>query len=454
MIARDRTMRAKPYRSEPVNKRLAFLVLLALPGFLPPAARASNDPRWSQQYGPQQIGAPTAWSKAKGAGVRVAIIDSGVDIEHPDLKSKLVENCPGSNCYDYGDSDNNPDDDSNVRDGSGAPVRGHGTHVAGIAAAATDNGEGIAGVAPDAKIMPLKVFGDTGLITDSLAAVPNAVDFAVSHGAKVLNLSLGDFNIGGLVGPIQTACNTAYDRGALCIVSSGNSGGDNPSGYDRSFRALIVTANDDKGNHTSFGQKADTQWALSAPGQAIMSAVPVEDGSYGNKSGTSMAAPHAAGVAALLFGQGLTNRQVVDKMLSTATPMTDRGTNGAGIVNAAAAVGASAPPPGSSAATGGGVTGGAATGSKSGGKGSAASQPSAGGGASPTQPGGVPAPSGGDDFADALQGSGTSEVNGQATSSTKKSDPVSGETMTQGLAVLLLLGVALPTLGAWRRRAV
>lgn len=433
-----------------MKKRFVLLALPALAALVPLPARASNDPKWSQQYGPQQIGAPTAWTKSKGGGVRVAIVDSGSDLQNPDLKSKIVEGCPGSNCHDFGDGDDNPDDDSNVTDGAGKKVRGHGSHVAGITAAATDNNEGIAGVAPDAKLMPLKIFGENGSVLDSLTAVPNAVDFAVSHGAKVLNLSLGDFNV-GFVGPIQTACNQAFSRGSLCIVAAGNSGSDKGSGYNSDFNAVVVTANDSGGNHASFGQKADTHWALSAPGVGILSTVPVEDGTYGGKSGTSMAAPHVAGVAALLFAQGLTNRQVAEKLVGTASPMGDRSVNGAGIVNAAAAVGASAPPAGSTAAKSGAVAGGAAatapgSGSKRSGAGS-----SAPGATTPTTPG---EQGGDDDFTEGLTDSNTAEVNDQAADGTSKGSGSVGDDLTKGLATVMLLGVSASTFGAWRRRPV
>lgn len=305
------------------------------------AASGSNDPDYKRQYGVAQVNAPSVWAqKTRGAGVTIAIVDSGVDLDHPDLKGKLVAG------RDFADSDNNADDDSELNDSDGKSVKGHGTHVAGIAAAITDNKVGVAGVAPDAKIMPLKVFtsGSSGVL--GFAAVPNAIRYAVDNGARVINLSLGTFESDvPLVGFTQTPCADALQRGALCVVASGNSGASEPSGYPRDYPGLIVTANTEAGTHASFGQKADTQWALSAPGQGNWSTVPVEQGGYGEKSGTSMAAPHAAGVAALLFAamnppqdaEGV--QMVIDRMLSTARPMGDTGTNGAGRVDAAAAAG-------------------------------------------------------------------------------------------------------------------
>ena len=307
-----------------------------------PPAQASTDPGFKKQWGPQQVGAPAAWTKSAGNGITIAVVDSGVDVDHPDLKDKIV---PG---HDFGDNDDNPDDDSQLKDGEGKVVQGHGTHVAGIAAAITDNGVGIAGMAPFAKIMPLKVFASdpNSSIVNALTAVPTAIRYAVDHGAKVINLSLGGIQGVSLVGIIETPCAQAYSRGSLCVVASGNSGQNNASGYSHDVQFLNVTANDKNGNHAPFGQKADTQWSVSAPGMEIYSTYPVEIGDksgYAVEQGTSMAAPHATGLAALLFAQGLSVGQVVQKILTTATPMGDPGTNGAGRINAAAAVGAAAP---------------------------------------------------------------------------------------------------------------
>src|SRR5207249_216773 len=135
-----------------------------------------NDPLFPHQWGLTQIKAPDAWAHgALGAGVTIAIVDTGVDLNHPDLGSKIVAGADlvsGETCTP-GDQD----------------LNGHGTHVAGIAAALTNNGIGVAGTAPDAKIMPVRVLDSTGSgSTDDVAA---GIRWAADHGAQVINLSLG-----------------------------------------------------------------------------------------------------------------------------------------------------------------------------------------------------------------------------------------------------------------------
>src|SRR3712207_6263836 len=154
-------------------------------------ANASNDPLWDRQWGPQQVRADQAWATSTGAGTVIAVVDSGVDLSHPDLQGKLVAGTTTIGCA-KGQTTCGNGDWKGV-DGVGQANDTHGTHVAGIAAAATNNGIGIAGVAPDAKIMPVKVLedgsGDSGAISAGIV-------WAADHGADVINLSLG-IAIGG-----------------------------------------------------------------------------------------------------------------------------------------------------------------------------------------------------------------------------------------------------------------
>lgn len=333
---------------------MAFALAAGL-AIAPLMARATNDPLWDRQYGPKQIYGPEAWAKTTGKGVIIAVVDTGVDVDHPDLRDKLIV-LPGS---DFGDGDDNPDDEA-----------GHGTHVAGTAAAITGNGVGVAGMAPDAKIMPVKIWGESSTPTDFVLQIPAAIKFAVDNGAKVINLSIAAFGpldaVGSSVtGSLETPCQDAFLRGSLCIIAAGNSG-DQPSGYDRNLNAVVVTANDSDGKHAAFGQHADTKWALSAPGVAVMSTLPMESGKYGELQGTSMATPHVAGVAALLFAQGLGPGEVAQRLVDTADPMADRRVNGAGEVNAARAVRAPFTPPTTPKPDGGTASGGGGTASDGG----------------------------------------------------------------------------------------
>jgi subtilisin family serine protease len=322
---------------------LAIVGVLALLVVWAPAARATDDPFWPQQWGPVAIHAPEAWSVTRGKGVTIAIVDTGVELKHSDLQDKLVAG------YDFADDDNDPNDVD----------QGHGTHVAGIAAASTDNGIGIAGVAPDAKIMPVRVAlsGEASSSATGLIQIEQAVDYAASNGAKVINLSLGEDPDNRLTpqgfDTVSRACLDAYNKGALCVAAAGNAGRGKPSGYAEDFPGIVVAASDDQGVIADFSQSADTKWAVTAPGVLIYSSW-LKNG-YQYEQGTSMAAPHVTGVAALLFSQGKSIDQVVDKIVSTATPMNDGGAqSGAGMLNAAAAVGAPYTP--AAAPAGGGAS--------------------------------------------------------------------------------------------------
>lgn len=293
------------------------------------SAATGSDPLFARQYGPQQIRAPEAWARSTGEGVLIAVVDSGVDASHPDLAGQVV---PGIDLVERG-GDGTIDD------------CGHGTHVAGIAAAATGNGIGIAGVAPGARILPVRVFTRNALTGDCegfLDDVVAGIDWAVARGAKVVNLSLGpELPILGAssVAELERAVDRAFARGALAVIAAGNSlllGSTQPSGYRPDVHGVVVTATDRSGAHPSYANRADTAWSLAAPGDEILSTVP--GAAYATMSGTSMATPHTAGVAAMLFAEGLDNRRVVERMLATARPFGSRSVNGAGLLDAAAAV--------------------------------------------------------------------------------------------------------------------
>ena len=290
-------------------------VLYAEPDYI---ARAQdtipNDPYYGSQWGLSKIGAPAAWDHTTGAsGVVIAVVDTGVDLTHPDLS------CPGklTSGWNFVSNNNDPDDD-----------HGHGTHVAGIAAACSDNGSGVAGVAWGATLMPVKVLdsGGSGYYSDVAAGIIYAVD----HGAKVVNLSLG-----GLSGDntLADAVQYAHDHGVLVVAAAGNCAQDgyqcsflyNPVVYPAAYPTVLAVAATNSGDNWASFSEYRPYVGVAAPGVDIYSTI--REGGYGAMSGTSMATPHVAGLAALLwsFAPSLTVDQAKNVIESTAD---DLGTPG------------------------------------------------------------------------------------------------------------------------------
>ncbi len=260
-----------------------------------------TDPLYPQQWalagGSGGIYASEAWdvSTTRGTGITVAVVDSGIDLQHPELSAKLV---PG---WDFFNDDNNPDD--NI---------GHGTHVAGIIAARANNSAGIAGVAFNAKVMPVKV---CDIIVDPISGsylgcpyyyIAAGIIHAVDKGARVINLSLG----GAKDSPtVKGAVDYALARNVVVVASAGNDGDTtNHVSYPAAYPGVIsVAAHDNEGIHAPFST-SNPFVDISAPGVNILSTVPAELDSdpgtpvgYALDDGTSMAAPHVSGVAALLL---------------------------------------------------------------------------------------------------------------------------------------------------------
>jgi len=321
-----------------------------------------NDPGYSLQWHYPKIGLPAAWDVTTGGPVIVAVVDSGIRFDHPDLAGVTV---PG---YDFFDNDPDPTDPGcpmvNAREPS------HGTHVAGTVAAVTNNGIGVAGVAwggaSAVKIMPIRVLGEDPLAgrcgrgTD--AGVAAGIVYAADNGAKVVNLSLG-----GSAGTqtLQDAVNYALGRGVTVVAAAGNQNG--PVAYPAAYPGVIAVAatacNDQRASYSNFGPQI---W-VAAPGGDINTACPVDsiyawiwstswrplDGfTYPYLGppffiGTSMATPHVSGVAALLISRGFTTPSAIrSRLRDTAVDLGARGWDqyfGYGLVNAAAAVGASNP---------------------------------------------------------------------------------------------------------------
>jgi thermitase len=269
---------------------------------------ACNDPMLSQQWGLTRIQAAQAWGiAAPQRTVYLAIIDTGVDANHPDL-SQRVRRYSNGTVYGYNTQLNN----ANTND-----FHGHGTHCAGIAAAHTGNGVGIAGVASTApvQVMPVKVLNDQGFGT--MSDVARGIIWAADNGAHVLSLSLGG-NAG--TQQLADAVNYAWNRGCMVVAAAGNNGSNAPFYPAYYENALAVAASDPNDRLTDFSQYG--AWVdIAAPGSNILSTVP--GNRYEAWSGTSMACPHVAGAAALIWScaPSLTNQQLRLALENNADPV-------------------------------------------------------------------------------------------------------------------------------------
>jgi thermitase len=312
-----------------------------------------NDPSFPQQWGLANTGqsismtingsaktlkgtpnddihAETAWDVSKGDGIKVAVLDTGIDLSHPDLAGKVV-----AQKVFVSTATTTIDDKF-----------GHGTHVAGIIAANTNNGQGVAGTCPNCQLLIGKAMDDQGNGQD--ADMANAITWAADNGAKVINMSEGGNT------PSQTedaAINYAWNKGAVIIAAAGNNGSNQLFYPAASPNVISVAATDNVNALASFSDYGS--WVnLAAPGLAILSTLPTHTyamqaqeplkTNYDYLSGTSMAAPIVSGVAALVWTSqyGTSNAAVVQRILNTATKINGTGTKWKdGFIDAAAAVG-------------------------------------------------------------------------------------------------------------------
>lgn len=300
---------AKIYNSFP-------FVEYAEPNYVAKALMVTNDPYLSNQWGLFKIQAASlsgqsAWDLATGSSqVKIAILDTGIDKDHPDLFSKVVGRVNFTSAKS--------DDDLN----------GHGTHVAGIAAAATNNGIGVAGTGFDTSLISVKVLNDRG--SGYYSWIVNGIKWAADNGAKIINLSLGGSSSSKT---LEEAVNYAWEKGVVLACAAGNEGKTIPV-YPAYYSNCIATAatdqNDQKASWSNYGEWVD----VAAPGVGILSTLPnhkskiskVKD--YGILSGTSMATPFVSGLAGLLFGQNpsLANTDVRKMIEENADKISGTGT--------------------------------------------------------------------------------------------------------------------------------
>ena len=320
------------------------------------AGTVPNDPGYSEQWNLRLINMPEAWRITQGdPQVTVAVVDSGIATRHPEFRSQLWQNSgeipengvdddrngyiDDINGWDFSDAPTLPGGgDWTVRDNEPEDETGHGTHVSGIIAAKVNNGLGIAGIAPECRLMPLragfKFGGGEYLQNDDLAV---AIVYAADNGAQVINMSWGD-TVNAFI--IEASLEYAYARGCVLVGAAGNSGSLG-SYYPAGLKTVISVAGLGQEKQlysdSNFGAAID----IAAPGEEIPSTD--IDGGYQNRSGTSMAAAHVSGVAGLLIAANpnYSNTEVQRTLIATAEPLFINSLVGAGALDAYAVLTAS-----------------------------------------------------------------------------------------------------------------
>jgi thermitase len=278
----------------------------------------ADDPRFQsgKQWALTRIDAPDAWNRTLGNGVRVAVVDTGIDGDHPDLESKIAAQ------KDLVDNDNVAQDDA----------EGHGTHVAGTVGAATDNGKGVAAACPGCKLLVARS-GDSEVFFDS--DVVQGIYWSVENRARAINLSLG---APGESRILKHAVDYAWEHGVVVVAAAGNSNRSTPE-YPAAYGHVISVSATDKSNGKARFSNYGTTVDVAAPGVEILSTVP--GGGYGRKMGTSMASPHVAAVAGLLAAQDRSAPEIRRRIQRTATDLGAGGKDnefGWGLINADRAV--------------------------------------------------------------------------------------------------------------------
>jgi serine protease len=314
------------YRTVPEGKATWLGELLAPQNDEEPTSSliGPNDQYYSKQWNLHKIGIEAAWTRSKGSGITVAVIDTGITKVRDLHETKFVKG------YDFVNDTEAAKDDN-----------GHGTHVAGTVAQATNNAYGVAGVAYEANLMPLKVLNADGAGT--VADIAEAIKFAADNGADVINMSLGG---GGASQLMEDAVKYAYNKGVTIIAAAGNedtNGVSYPARYDHVIGVSAFGPDGERASYSNYGAGVD----ISAPGGSetgtILQETINEDGEgvFLGLQGTSMASPHVAGVAALVKALGIKEPdEILQVLQQSARVIQDDGLNyyGAGQLNAEAAV--------------------------------------------------------------------------------------------------------------------
>ncbi|MEH1944025.1 MAG: S8 family peptidase [Nostoc sp.] len=278
-------------------------------------------------WGADLVKAPEVWAQGyTGKGVVVAVVDTGVDYNHEDLKNNIWTNSKEIAGNGIDDDGNGYVDDNygwNFADNNNNSLdnNGHGTHVSGTIAGENNN-YGVTGIAYDAKIMPVKVLNESG--SGSYSSISKGIRYAVDNGANVINLSLGGTSSNRT---LQSAIDYASSKGVIVVMAAGNDGDSSPDYPARyaSKSGIAVGAVDKNNNLADFSNRSGTNEIsyVTAPGVKVYSSVP--NNQYATYSGTSMAAPHVAGVVALMLSANpnLTDAQVRQIVAETAGNSTE-----------------------------------------------------------------------------------------------------------------------------------
>lgn len=321
---------------EKINNSKDSDIQIAGPNYKVFATLDINDPMSTEQYALNKVEAKRAWDITQGdENTVIAIVDTGIDLNHPDLKDKIV-----STGF------------SALKGEEGKPAlddNGHGTHCAGIAAGISNNGIGIAGMAPKNKILPVRVLGGQG--SGSLFSIAKGIEWAGTHGAKVISMSLGGpSSMMDLV--VERAVQKALKNDAVVVSAMGNSGKDEKMVPACIKGVIAVGATDENDKKASFSTWGD-HISVSAPGVQILSTTPTYDvflttqygisKNYAKLSGTSMACPAVSGIVGLLRSKfpNLTNTQVKEKIERSVDDLGEQGFDklyGYGRINAFKAV--------------------------------------------------------------------------------------------------------------------